>query len=204
MPKTTSKKAQKKGAKGGTSAKDTYIECNLKDGQLWARALRLLGSRNVLLYCNDDRVRIGHVCNRMRFRSWVEVGDIVLISIRDFETVDDPKKDTRRADILGKYSPEHTSTLKKEEGFNLKLTQKLESSGIDLSQVGIDLSKHIAEKADDLDDLFEEDEEGEDGSEESEEDKVARAKKASKRGHETKVAAADATADADELDIDAI
>jgi translation initiation factor 1A len=202
MPKTTSKKAQKKGAKGGDDARFAYTDREDED-QMWARALRLLGSRNVLLYCNDDRVRIGHICNRMKFRSWVEVGDIVLISIREFEKVDDEKKDTRRADILAKYTPDHRSMLKKEKGFNLRLIQPLESSGIDLSTLGLNMSSK-AQAAGDEEDYFEEEEDEEDEEDEESEDKTAKTKKKLPKKQESKVAAADMEAGEEELDIDAI
>ncbi len=114
-----------------------------------ARALRLLGNRNVLCYCNDDRLRICHICGKMkcgksRIETRIEAGDMVLISLRDFRTgtaaIKGDKPD--RGDIVAKYAHELLSKLKREPGINPKLFSKLETmDGMTLSELGVDKSK---------------------------------------------------------------
>lgn len=65
---------------GKFSAKD--------DGQEYGRVLKMLGERRVLCFCNDGVDRVckirGKIC-KGRHREWIEVGDIVLLSFREFE-----------------------------------------------------------------------------------------------------------------------
>jgi len=60
-----------------------------EDGwQDYGRVLRLLGNRRVLCYCNDGNERICHIrgalCKGPK-KKIIEIGDIVLLSFRDFE-----------------------------------------------------------------------------------------------------------------------
>ena len=108
-----------------------------------ARVIRVLGNRNMLCYCNDNKTRICHVRGKLRNRVYVELGDIVLISLRDFENedeaekreeVDGKKEESNRGDILAKYPYETLSKLKKEDGVNPKLFLALET--LDGSRLG--------------------------------------------------------------------
>jgi initiation factor 1A len=58
------------------------------DWQDYGRVLRMLGDRRVLCFCNDGNERIakirGTLCKGAK-RKKIEVGDIVLLSFRDFE-----------------------------------------------------------------------------------------------------------------------
>lgn len=147
--------------------------------QMVARAIRLLGNRNVLCYCNDNILRICHICGRMKGRAWVEPGDLVLVSLRELSTIETEKKTALRGDIVGKYVPDQFSTLRKERGMNQKLFMKLESmDGVVLEEIGVDKSNDIRLKeADDCGFTFE-DGDGDGGSEDessSEEDEEAAA-----------------------------
>lgn len=97
MPKRNLRggKGFKKGRK--TSAEEAERERIAKfsgrtDGQDYARVLRPLGNRRVACFCNDGVERVckirGVLCWGPR-RQKIEVGDIVLISLRDFEESDD-------------------------------------------------------------------------------------------------------------------
>ena len=129
----------KKGGKGykkGKGASDEPVFIDKLPDQFVARAVRILGERNVLCYCEDNVVRICHVCRRMKGREFVESGDIVLVSLRDFSNAD--PKTIKRGDILAKYAPEQVSKMRKEDGSNPKVFIKLEGMGISLGDVGID------------------------------------------------------------------
>ena len=81
-----------------------------------------------------------------RNRVYVELGDIVLISLRDFENEDEAEKreevggkkeESNRGDILAKYPYETLSKLKKEDGVNPNLFMSLETlDGARLAAVG--------------------------------------------------------------------
>lgn len=105
------------------------------DDQLWARIIRVLGNRNTLAYCNDNKIRLCHIRGGLRKDTWISAGDIVLISIRDFRT--EEEKDTiiaankekyEKADILYKYDRDYHSKLRKEKEINTKLFLQLETA----------------------------------------------------------------------------
>jgi initiation factor 1A len=121
-----------------------------------ARAIRLLGNRNVLCYCNDNRLRICHICGKMKGRVWIEPGDMVLVSLREFETHSE-EKDDRRGDIIAKYAPELLGRLRREPDSNPKLFMKLETSeNLTLGEIGVDKSgQELLKAADDIGFVFE-------------------------------------------------
>lgn len=77
------------------------------DGQDYARVLRPLGNRRVACFCNDGVERVckirGVLCWGPR-RQKIEVGDIVLISLRDFEESDDDGPTTAGAAVATHHS----------------------------------------------------------------------------------------------------
>ena len=183
--------------------------------QLYGRVVKILGNLNMNVYCNDNYTRICKVCGAMRKRVWVNVGDLVIVSLRDLDynpNQTKPKdKDTKemRGDIIYKFDQNMIGKAKKLDGINPKLFMQLE--GIDGRVLG-ELGKKFNEE-DDLDKegiIFDEeapdgrpdDEEskGED-DEESEEEIVPKAKKQLKKAKESKVASA---ADTEDFDIDDI
>ena len=141
MPKNLKGGKQfKKKAKQSDVDLSTFTIDRQPDQQI-ARAIRLLGNRNILCYCNDNKVRSCHVRGKMMGRVFIEVGDIVLISLRDFEMGLSKTSEQLRGDILAKYPYDCFSNLKKEEGINPKLFLQLETiEGARLVALGNDLS----------------------------------------------------------------
>jgi len=117
MPNVKGGKNYKKGKH--SDSVPAYIE--RVAGQMVGRVVRILGNRNMLTYCNDKKMRICHICGKMKGRVFVGAGDVVLLSLRDFG------EETDRGDIIGKYPPEHYSTLRKEDGINPNVFLKLET-----------------------------------------------------------------------------
>lgn len=57
-----------------------------QDGQDYAQVTKLLGNRNLIVYCfEDEKERIAHIPGKMRKRNWVNMHDIVLINIREYQ-----------------------------------------------------------------------------------------------------------------------
>jgi hypothetical protein len=104
----------------------------------------------------------------MKGRQYVNAGDIILITLRNFGDEDDKK--VENGDIIGIYDPAQFSSLKKEEGTNLKLFMKLEELGT-ITQVGKDYYRENANLVQDVGYDFEESGEESD-SEDSEENKI--------------------------------
>ena len=72
------------------------------EGQMYGRVLKLLGGCNAMVFCNDNKERLCHIRGNMRRKVWIEVGDIVLISLRDLSDESDPTF-VERGDICAKY-----------------------------------------------------------------------------------------------------
>lgn len=120
MPNKTGGKNYKKSKHGGDDDNILFIE--KQEDQQYGRVVRVLGNGNMLVYCNDNKERICHIRGAIRKRVWINLGDIVLISLRDLGEAD-------RGDVLAKYEPKHYSKLKKESGVNLILFNNLEGKG---------------------------------------------------------------------------
>lgn len=141
-PNAKGGKGYKKQKKGSDDPSTNSVKIDRQDGQMVARALRMLGNRNVLCYCNDNVMRICHIrgkmkCGKSRVETRVEAGDIVLITIREF-TAANPKE-ANRGDIVAKYAPDLLRDLRREPGVNERLFMKLEvMEGLTLDEIGVD------------------------------------------------------------------
>lgn len=120
MPNKTGGKNYKKSKHGGAEAAVTYID--KQDDQQYGRVIRVLGNGNMLVYCNDNEQRICHIRGAIRKRVWINLGDVVLISLRELG-------DEARGDILAKIDPKAYSKVKKEAGVNPVLFNNLEGGG---------------------------------------------------------------------------
>lgn len=111
MPGAHKKKRSKKpnaarvGAGGSTLA---FKE----DGQLYAVVTKAVGDRRFMTTCDDGVERMCKLRGSMRRSQWVCMGDVLLVSLRDFE--DKADDDTgAKADVLLKYSVHEVRLLKK-------------------------------------------------------------------------------------------
>ncbi len=64
----------------------------------------MLGNGRLDAQCFDGTKRLCHIRGKMRKKVWVNQGDIVLISLRDFQD--------GKADVILKYSSEESRRLK--------------------------------------------------------------------------------------------
>lgn len=65
---------------------------------------KMLGSGRLEVQCFDGVKRIAHIRGNMRKKVWINSGDIILLSIRDFQ----PDK----ADVILKYTTDEARSLK--------------------------------------------------------------------------------------------
>lgn len=92
-------KKQKKESSGGREL--IFSE----DGQAYARIVKTLGDSRFECECFElNENKIAHVRGVFKRRLWMGVGDIILVSFRDF----DPKK----CDIIHKYNYDEALSLK--------------------------------------------------------------------------------------------
>lgn len=135
MPNQKGGKNYKK-SKHTSGMKPVFID--KKPDQMYARIVKNLGNRNLLVYCNDNRVRLAHIRGSMRKRVWLGMGDIVLISLRDFEKpLSESGRSYEKSDIVAKYDEDLLGRLRKEPDINKKLFQQLETmDGTVLAEIG--------------------------------------------------------------------
>ncbi|KAJ9115925.1 hypothetical protein QFC22_005068 [Naganishia vaughanmartiniae] len=75
-----------------------------EDGQEYAQVTKMLGNGRLEAQCFDGEKRLAHIRGKMRKKVWINQGDIILISLRDFQ--DD------KADVIVKYTVEEARNLK--------------------------------------------------------------------------------------------
>ena len=108
MPKNKGLGGKKfrKGKKGkGNSPVDQKIIYACPD-EVYGIALKAAGDRRFTVECTDGKTRLCHIRGKMRKRCWVNVDDLVLVSLREFQS--------DKADIVHKYDPQQALQLKKE------------------------------------------------------------------------------------------
>ena len=99
------KKGGKKHKKGKKSSQFETKQLRFKeDGQEYAQIIKMKGNCRFDVKCFDGKDRIAILCGKMRKRVFVNMKDIVLVSIRDFQ--DD------KCDIIDLYDDTHVHQLK--------------------------------------------------------------------------------------------
>jgi initiation factor 1A len=85
MPNKQGGKNYKK-AKSKTSneGKETPL-ADPDEAQMYGRIMKTNGNGYFTVFCNDNHERLCHIRGAMRKRVWVEPGDVVLVSLRDFD-----------------------------------------------------------------------------------------------------------------------
>ena len=105
MPKNTGMGGNKR--KKGKKQVQEDRELRMKDeSEEYAQIVKILGDGRFQCKCADGVDRVAHVRGKMRKRTWLANGDIILVSLRDFE----PEK----CDIIEKYKEKEVAKLKKE------------------------------------------------------------------------------------------
>lgn len=77
-----------------------------EEGQEYAQCTKMLGNGRIEVACFDGVKRLATIRGKMRKKVWVNVGDIVLLGLRDFQ-------DTK-ADVILKYMPDEARQLQKQ------------------------------------------------------------------------------------------
>ena len=96
-------KNRRRGKKGG--GEEEKRELDFKEhGQEYGQVLKMLGNGRLDVYCFDGKKRLGHIRGKMRKRVWINVGDIILVGLREFQDA--------KCDVLLKYTPDEARNLK--------------------------------------------------------------------------------------------
>ena len=76
------------------------------EGEMFALVTEMLGGQRVRLQCDDGKKRMGRIPGRMRFRTWVDKDDIVVIDPWDWQD--------EKADIEWRYESANADQLRRE------------------------------------------------------------------------------------------
>ncbi|KAI8872342.1 nucleic acid-binding protein [Ramicandelaber brevisporus] len=98
-------KGGKNRRKGKADDNDNKRELVFKeDGQEYAQVLRMVGGGRLEAQCFDGTKRLAHIRGTMRKKVWIGTGDIILVSLRDFEE--------GKCDVILKYTADEAHNLK--------------------------------------------------------------------------------------------
>ncbi|CAB08783.1 Eukaryotic translation initiation factor 1A [Schizosaccharomyces pombe] len=78
----------------------TYAE----EGQMYAQVTKMLGNGRIEAACFDGVKRLGHIRGKLRKKVWINQGDIILLSLREFQD--------EKGDVILKYTADEARTLK--------------------------------------------------------------------------------------------
>ncbi|KAI0300763.1 hypothetical protein BC826DRAFT_905321 [Russula brevipes] len=67
-----------------------------EDGQEYAQVIKMLGNGRLEAMCFDGEKRLAHIRGKMRKKVWINQGDIILLSLREFQD--------GKADVIVKYT----------------------------------------------------------------------------------------------------
>ncbi|KAI8332611.1 nucleic acid-binding protein, partial [Chlamydoabsidia padenii] len=91
--------------RGKNENEDNKRELDFKEeGQEYAQVVKMLGNGRLEAQCFDGVKRLAHIRGKMRKKVWINQGDIILLSLREYQ--DD------KADVIQKYTPEEARQLK--------------------------------------------------------------------------------------------
>ena len=104
MPKNTGMGGNKR-KKGKKQVQEDRELTYKGESEEYAQVIKILGDGRFECNCADGVKRVAHVRGKMRKRIWIANGDIILVSLRDFE----PEK----CDVVEKYKEKEVAKLKK-------------------------------------------------------------------------------------------
>ncbi|KAK7969372.1 eukaryotic translation initiation factor 1A [Apiospora saccharicola] len=104
MPKNKGKGGKNR-RRGKNENDDEKRELTFKeDGQEYAQVVKMLGNGRLEAYCFDGTKRLAHIRGKLRKKVWINNGDIILLSLRDYQ--DD------KGDVILKYNADEARSLK--------------------------------------------------------------------------------------------
>lgn len=139
------KKGGKKHKKKKTVNEDIERPLEFKnDGEEYCQVVKLLGNCRLEGQCFDGKTRLCNIRGSMRKKIWISPGDIVLVSLRDYED--------GKCDVVHKYTIKEARNLKKlgELPSNVKINEAVDKveNDDDEEDIGIDFEESEDEKDD--------------------------------------------------------
>jgi len=122
------------GGKGHKRAKKTTVDRHRQidyadeESTFYGLIVSAQGDSRFLVHCSDKIERIGLVRGTMYKKCYIEEGDLVLVSLRSFETVKDGERE--RCDLVVKYNQQDIEQLR-DNGLYYKNTKKPFSTSLE-------------------------------------------------------------------------
>uniref|UniRef100_A0A915JP31 Eukaryotic translation initiation factor 4C n=1 Tax=Romanomermis culicivorax TaxID=13658 RepID=A0A915JP31_ROMCU len=100
--------------KGGKNRRRGKNENEAEKRELWreyscftaeyGQVIKMLGNGRLQAYCFDGVVRLCHIRGKLRKKTWINAGDIILVGLRDYQE--------KKADVIQKYNADEARNLK--------------------------------------------------------------------------------------------
>ncbi|KAG4306350.1 hypothetical protein PORY_000338 [Pneumocystis oryctolagi] len=74
------------------------------DGQEYAQVTKMLGNGRLEAMCFDGEKRLAHIRGKLRKKVWINQGDVILLSLREYQD--------KKADVILKYTADEARDLK--------------------------------------------------------------------------------------------
>jgi len=104
MPKNKGKGGKNR-RRGKNESEDVKRELTFaEDGQQYAQVVKMLGNGRLEALCFDGVRRLAHIRGKLRKKVWINTGDIILLSLRDYQDA--------KGDVILKYSADEARSLK--------------------------------------------------------------------------------------------
>ncbi|KAK9468271.1 nucleic acid-binding protein [Lipomyces arxii] len=104
MPKNKGKGGKNR-RRGKNENDDEKRELTFKeDGQEYAQVVKMLGNGRLEAQCFDGEKRLAHIRGKLRKKVWINQGDIILLSLREFQD--------NQGDVILKYNADEARSLK--------------------------------------------------------------------------------------------
>lgn len=104
MPKNKGKGGKNR-RRGKNENDNEKRELNFKEeGQEYAQVLKMLGNGRLEAMCFDGVKRLGLIRGKLRKKIWINNGDIILVSLREYQD--------EKGDVILKYSADEARSLK--------------------------------------------------------------------------------------------
>ncbi|KAF2277621.1 eukaryotic translation initiation factor 1A [Westerdykella ornata] len=75
-----------------------------EEGQEYAQVVKMLGNGRLEALCFDGTRRLAHIRGKLRKKVWINQGDIILLSLRDYQD--------EKGDVILKYTADEARSLK--------------------------------------------------------------------------------------------
>ncbi|KAK2745551.1 Translation initiation factor 1A [Myotisia sp. PD_48] len=75
-----------------------------EEGQEYAQVVKMLGNGRLEALCFDGEKRLAHIRGKLRKKVWINQGDIILLSLRDYQD--------EKGDVILKYNADEARSLK--------------------------------------------------------------------------------------------